>query len=209
MSLPRPASVPPSEPSSLDNLIAQDIHKAHFLQTQVLLYQILHEHVARHNEANDLANHISDIVGEAAWKHTEDLIADLLDGLRSDENYDRVEVCDKVFRRAAAYTTDPKSATRLQRPLERLGRVLWGEYVGAVRAGEEEEGKPASLIPALRPLSRESSKVYRPSSKKCDERQYGQYVALWGNFARIKPWADFGCFSFEYFSGKDGVESMF
>ncbi|EGP85985.1 uncharacterized protein MYCGRDRAFT_94696 [Zymoseptoria tritici IPO323] len=176
MSLTRSASIPPSEPSSLDGLTAQDIHKAHFLQSQVLLYQILHEHGSRFNEANDLANHISDIVGEAAWNHTEDLIADLLDGLRLDENYDRVAVCDKVFRRAAAYTTDPKCATRLQRPLERLGRFFWGQYIEATRAAAKAAGDPPLSIPQYKPLSRETAKSYRPPpSNGCDGGHDGQH----------------------------------
>ncbi|SMR55591.1 unnamed protein product [Zymoseptoria tritici ST99CH_1E4] len=195
MSLTRSASIHPSEPSSLDNLTAQDIHKAHFLQSQVLLYQILHEHGSRFNEANDLANHISDIVGEAAWNHTEDLIADLLEGLRLDENYDRVEVCDKVFRRAAAYTSDPKCATRLQRPLERLGRFFWGQYIEATRAAEKAAGDPPSSMPSYKPLSRETTTAYRrPRFSGCDERHDGQGIGPVGKFRKVRSLGRFRIF---------------
>ncbi|SMR57971.1 unnamed protein product [Zymoseptoria tritici ST99CH_3D1] len=155
------------------DLTMADIHKFHFLQSQVLFYQILHESNAR-NEANDLANHLSEIVGKESWNRTEDLIADLLEGLRADENYDRVGIHDDVYRHAGAYVTHDNVANRLQRLLERLGGRFWEEYTEAVRVADEENGERSEVMPRFRPLSRETALAYRTLERECSDCQDGR-----------------------------------
>ncbi|SMR57973.1 unnamed protein product [Zymoseptoria tritici ST99CH_3D1] len=166
-SLGTASSTPPVIPTGRSSPTMSNIDLMHFLQTQVLLYHILHDISAR-TEANDLANHISDMVGPEAWDLAEDLIEALLTGLRLDAEYDIAEVCQDVYSIACQYTAEPECASRLQRPLERLGTLYWELYT----ASEAALGR--APVPAFYPLSRLMGGPYSSAAEESEDRASGE-----------------------------------
>ncbi|SMR55595.1 unnamed protein product [Zymoseptoria tritici ST99CH_1E4] len=129
---------------------------------------MLHESDARW-EANDLANRITEMVGEQAWDEEEDRIDTLLNGMAINPCYTRNDVSEVVTGLALEYHNGERAWSRLQRPLERVGTVYWRDHARQLEADHKKAGLPwnPSSLPTFQPLSTQVNPAYCPTSKKC------------------------------------------